>query len=111
MCIYAYTCQYIYEEPFSKTGSPNVALTLQAQVFNWCLLRFGKKLFICNNMYIYIYIYIYIGVYLNMCICREVSLCVFMAESVESPHPTLEIEGLIPSGVKPITQKCILLSS
>ena len=37
---------HIYEELFSKTLSPNLALPLQHRLLDWRLTRFGKELFI-----------------------------------------------------------------
>ena len=37
--------QYIYEELFSKTWSPNLALELQSRFLDWRLSRFGKDFF------------------------------------------------------------------
>ena len=36
---------HIYEELFSKTYSPNLALPLQPRFGDWRLTRFGKELF------------------------------------------------------------------
>ena len=93
-----YIYMYIYkcEKLFTKTHSLNMALALQAHFLEWCLVRFGKELFIyvfvfiCRrklwikycyvslslspslslslslSIYIYIYIYIHIYIYIYM---------------------------------------------
>ena len=44
---YVYTRIYVhvYEELFSKTWSPNIALALQHQFLDWRFTNFGKELF------------------------------------------------------------------
>ena len=68
---YVYIPRYvhIYEEPFSKTWSPNLALALQHWFLDWRLIRFGKELFI----YIYIYIFINLVTHIYM---SDIYICV-----------------------------------
>ena len=44
--VYMLIYVYIYEQPFSKTWAPNLALTLQHRFLHWCLARFRKELYI-----------------------------------------------------------------